>query len=284
MALGALSAQLPLIAYLPGQQLLPKTETRTTSDPSSLTVNQPGPVASGFSSTSGVTSLQHLLTQMQTQHQVQLAAQRYAQDHVQIQARQHLLQVQEEKLRAQHLLVVQLAQALAASKTSLATQQYLPELRPVAASIAGRSPSASPVSHCSLSWPTNTSETGAPKPDGMKIHGEWVSQSQFLRIYSLRSKQTCGSSSLDQAAAGRSMVVASIFNLPPKSVRDIWARKVGAEWTYAGWTERERHIHASHGSKTSGEEERNAGKKRKASMDEHAPVNKLPRLVVENRV
>ena len=40
------------------------------------------------------------------------------------------------------------------------------------------------------------------------------------------------------------MVVAGIYSLPPKTIRDIWARKVGAEWTAAEWTDRERHMHA----------------------------------------
>lgn len=109
-------------------------------------------------------------------------------------------------------------------------------------------------------------QSPVPPPNGMAINGEWVSREQFLSIYALRSKQTCGSGPMDQAAAGRSMVVAGIFHLPPKTIRDIWARKVGAEWTSAGWTERERHLHACEDAKTPEEEgSKNAGKKRKAS-------------------
>jgi hypothetical protein len=154
------------------------------------------------------------------------------------------LQAQQEQLRAQQQLVQQLTQALAMSQASHA-----------------QSPSISPV----LSHQSSARTSPLPQANGMFIHSEWVSREQLLRIYALRSKQTCGTGPMDQAAAGRSMVVAGIFHLPPKTIRDIWARKIGAEWTCAGWTERERHLHACDGSKSpEGDEERHVGSKSKA--------------------
>ena len=100
--------------------------------------------------------------------------------------------------------------------------------------------------------------------DGMIIDGERVSREKFLRIYELRSRKTCGSGPLDQASAGRSLVVAEMFDLPPKTIRDIWARKTGAVWTYSGWTEEERHRHwHSCDTSTSGDEQRQVGSKSK---------------------
>jgi hypothetical protein len=90
----------------------------------------------------------------------------------------------------------------------------------------------------------NSSSGSQSPPNGLTINGQWITPYQLLHIYSLRTKKTSGNSSIDQAAAGRSMVVAGIYSLPPKTIRDIWARKVGAEWTSAEWTDRERHMHA----------------------------------------
>merc|ERR1719198_2332350 len=109
------------------------------------------------------------------------------------------------------------------------------------------------------------------------IHGESVSREQLLRIYALRSKQTCGSAPMDQVAAGRSMVVAGIFHLPAKTIRDIWARKIGAEWTCAGWTERERHLHACGGTHEPGKDQRQVGSKSKLGPSRESGFMKFPR-------
>ena len=109
------------------------------------------------------------------------------------------------------------------------------------------------------------------------IHGEWVSREQLLRIYALRSKQTCGSAVMDQVSAGRSMVVAGIFNLPPKTIRDIWARKVGAEWTCAEWTDRERHLHACADTHELGEERQVGCKSKLGHSRAIAESVKIPR-------
>ena len=179
------------------------------------------------------------------------------------------LQAQQEQLHSQQHLVQQLTQALAASHTQ--AQQ------------ARLSVSPTPLSPTpqSLVFSTHSTANTSPTPqaDGMFIHGEWQSREQLLRIYALRSKQTCGSGPMDQAAAGRSMVVASIFHLPSKTIRGIWARQIGAEWTCSGWTERERHLHmnACAGNNEPGEEQRQVGSKYKVGRAGQSESAKIPR-------
>jgi hypothetical protein len=266
-----MATNLPALATMPMLSALraPSTTSATISHTPAAHGN-----VSGQTSPVSATQLQQLLCHLQAQEQsrqVESAAQQQAQQ----QAQQ--LQQQAQQLQAQQQLVQQLAQALVASHASQA--QLMRQQSPPPRSQRG---STSPVPGASMSpvqaagWSANNSarqspvpmfrQSPVPQPSGMTINGERVSAEQFLRIYALRSKQTCSGGPMDQAAAGRSMVVAGIFHLPPKTIRDIWARKIGAEWTNAGWTERERHLHACEGVKTPEEESReNAGKKRKAS-------------------
>lgn len=62
------------------------------------------------------------------------------------------------------------------------------------------------------------------------------------KIFQLRSRATAGEDPLEQAAAGRSAVVAAMMHVEPKTVRDLWNRTVGAEATRALWTEHECHL------------------------------------------
>jgi len=72
---------------------------------------------------------------------------------------------------------------------------------------------------------------------------EALTEAQAVAIYLLRSRQTCNQTPMELAAAGRSMVVAVMFRVKAKTVRDIWARKCWAEGTQAYWTEHERLMH-----------------------------------------
>ena len=193
----------------------------------------------------------------------------------------------ELSIEAQQQLVQQLAQALVETQASqallISRQCSSPLPNPNGSMWPDQRGSKSPVpqamspvmsfNHALSPVPTFKSastRTASPVPpaNGMTLNGEWISREQFLMIYALRSKQTCSSSAMDQAAAGRSMVVAGIYNVPPKTIRDIWARKIGAEWTSAGWTDRERHLHACEGAKTPEEEEaqQSTDKKRKPDV------------------
>lgn len=197
---------------------------------------------------------------MPTQAQAQALQAKQAQA---LQAQQ--LQAQQEQLRSQQQLVQQLTEALAVSHSQ--AQQ---------AGLASSPTSRSPV--FSSNTP-NSSSSGSPVPqaNGMMIHGESVSREQLLRIYALRSKQTCGSAPMDQVAAGRSMVVAGIFHLPAKTIRDIWARKIGAEWTCAEWTDRERHLHALADTNEPGEERQVGIKSKLGHSRPIAESAKIPR-------
>jgi hypothetical protein len=62
-------------------------------------------------------------------------------------------------------------------------------------------------------------------------NGERIAQEVVMEIYSLRSKSTCACTPKALSAAGRSVVVANMFAVSAKSVRDIWERKVAEHWT-----------------------------------------------------
>ena len=194
------------------------------------------------------------LQQLQTQQAQQMRAH-------QAQQAQQALDLQAQQLRA-HQRALQQQRALFQQTATLAANTTAQE------NIA-RSTVSVPAGHGAMWWPhlnpglngaasfpgsgvemAHKAQSKSPEQQGMTIDGEWLSREQLLRIYALRSKQTCGPGEMDQAAAGRSMVVAGIFQLPPTVVRDIWSRKLGAEWTSVGWTERERHLHACEKSKT----------------------------------
>ncbi|KAJ1492786.1 hypothetical protein T484DRAFT_2017740, partial [Baffinella frigidus] len=77
-------------------------------------------------------------------------------------------------------------------------------------------------------------------PPSITLHGVRVDAHKACKIFQLRSKSTAGDDPLDQAAAGRSTVVAEMMHVPTKAVRDIWSRSVGAEMTRSLWTEHEK--------------------------------------------
>jgi len=256
-------------AVLSALSALSALSSLRTSPIPPATMSPPPAGAAGAGGTTG--RLQQLLAQLQTQQAAQQAMQQHAHQAMQQHAQQaqnaqqaQQLQAQQQQIKAQQELVQQLTQALAAAQSS--QTQLRQSLSPVPGAMHAHC--MSPLPHASPLWPQSNSNSarGSPVPpaNGMTLNGEWVSRDQFLRIYTLRSKQTCGTSEMDQVAAGRSMVVAGIFHLPPKTIRDIWARTVGAEWTCAGWSDRERHIHMSGGREQDNREQQSETKKRKA--------------------
>jgi hypothetical protein len=79
-----------------------------------------------------------------------------------------------------------------------------------------------------------------PDPDGADVGGTFMSRERILRIYSLRSRHTCTSSSpIEASAAGRSAVVARIYGMPMDHVRDIWSRACASHITEPVWAEYE---------------------------------------------
>jgi hypothetical protein len=184
------------------------------------------------------------LKQLFQELQVRQLVQAQQTEQVQVQQAQRL-QVQLGQLRAQQHQVHQLAESLAMSNASRAQL------------LGGNT-------NTNLICQAQVQTIPVLPADGMIIDGERLSREKLLRIYELRSRKTCGPGPLDQASAGRSLVVAEMFDLPPKTIRDIWARKTGAVWTYSGWTEEERHRHWHPcDTSTSGDEQRQVGSKSK---------------------
>lgn len=70
------------------------------------------------------------------------------------------------------------------------------------------------------------------------------SEETVLAIYALRSRATCKKEDSDLAAAGRSSVVADMFDTTANVVRDLWTRKIYAETTRPHWTDNEALRHA----------------------------------------
>jgi len=212
--------------------------------------------ASSLAGASAASLLQQLLSELQRQN-----AQQESNAHVQAQLHSQQLQllVQQQRVNElkQALAASQVAHAQLASRTCASAAS--PGFSSLGTSLATANGSSPGLAH-SISGTTslgsgnsssssgshggNSSSGSQSPPNGLTINGQWITRDQLLHIYSLRTKKTSGNSSIDQAAAGRSMVVAGIYSLPPKTIRDIWARKVGAEWTSAEWTDRERHMHA----------------------------------------
>jgi hypothetical protein len=184
--------------------------------------------------------LKQLFQELQVRQLVQ------AQQTEQVQAQQaQRLQAQLGQLRAQQHQVHQLAESLAMSNASRAQL------------LGGNT-------NTNLICQAQVQTIPVLPADGMIIDGERLSREKLLRIYELRSRKTCGPGPLDQASAGRSLVVAEMFDLPQKTIRDIWARKTGAVWTYSGWTEEERHRHWHPcDTSTSGDYQRQVGSKSK---------------------
>jgi len=91
-----------------------------------------------------------------------------------------------------------------------------------------------------------------PVAEGLNVNGQWLTKDQVLQVYALRSRQTCGSGSMEQASAGRSAVVADLFHITAQAVRDIWTRKLGAELTKTMWTDHEELLYACDKYKSAG--------------------------------
>lgn len=60
-----------------------------------------------------------------------------------------------------------------------------------------------------------------------------------IQIYALRSRATSGTSPMELAAAGRSAVVAEMYKVSSKTVKNIWTRKCWTDATAPYWTEHE---------------------------------------------
>ena len=83
------------------------------------------------------------------------------------------------------------------------------------------------MSGCSRSQePELDSGVSTPaEPEGADVGGTFLSRERILQIYSLRSRYTCSARSpIEKTAAGRSAVVARIYNMPVEHVLDIWRR------------------------------------------------------------
>mmetsp|Transcript_19614 Transcript_19614/g.48132 ORF Transcript_19614/g.48132 Transcript_19614/m.48132 type:complete len:592 (+) Transcript_19614:318-2093(+) len=65
-----------------------------------------------------------------------------------------------------------------------------------------------------------------------------LSKQQALDIYSMRSPTTTNDTTL-QAVAGKSSMVAEMYGVSPKTIRDIWNRKTWAQVTRGLWTQEE---------------------------------------------
>ena len=75
---------------------------------------------------------------------------------------------------------------------------------------------------------------------GMELDGKWLTKAQVLNIFALRSRKTATDSEMDQTCAGRSPVVGGVFSISAKSVRDVWSRSLGAQFTRPEWTIQEK--------------------------------------------
>ena len=245
--------------------LAPSSALAQASAPALLVSSSSGSSLAGASAAS---LLQQLLSELQRPNPQQesnapVQAQLHSQQLQQLLVQQQRVKELKQALAASQVVHAQLASRTCASAASPGFSSVGTSLTTANGSIPGLARSISdPTSLASgsipglahsISDPTSLasgnycgkSSSGSQRPpNGLTMNGQWITRDQLLHIYSLRSKKTCGNSSIDQAAAGRSMVVAGIYSLPPKTIRDIWARKVGAEWTAAEWTDRERHMHA----------------------------------------
>lgn len=86
------------------------------------------------------------------------------------------------------------------------------------------------------------SDSGISTPaesDGVYIGDTFYSREHILRIYSLRSRYTCGDSLslVEKTAAGRGAIVAHIHNMPVEHVRRIWNRACASHITELVWAE-----------------------------------------------
>ena len=75
--------------------------------------------------------------------------------------------------------------------------------------------------------------------DGVYIGDTFYLREKILRIYSLRSRYSCGDSLslVEKTAAGRSAIVARIHNMPVEHVRSIWNRACASHITELVWAE-----------------------------------------------
>ena len=68
--------------------------------------------------------------------------------------------------------------------------------------------------------------------EGADVGGTFLSRDRILQVYSLRSRHTCSARTpIERTAAGRSAVVAHIYNMPVEYVRDIWSRACASHIT-----------------------------------------------------
>lgn len=81
--------------------------------------------------------------------------------------------------------------------------------------------------------------------EGIELDGTWLTKAQVLHIFALRSRKSCSDSKMDQTCAGRSPVVAGVFNVSAKSVRDIWNRTLGVHFTRPEWSIQEHLVHVN---------------------------------------
>lgn len=65
-----------------------------------------------------------------------------------------------------------------------------------------------------------------------------LSKQQAINIYSMRSPDTTSDPAL-QVVAGKSSMVAEMYSVSPKTIRDIWNRKTWTQVTRGMWTEKE---------------------------------------------
>jgi len=114
-------------------------------------------------------------------------------------------------------------------------------LRPAPAHFHYNGPSPEMVKSSSqMPIDSEMSTPSHPDPNDADIGGTFMPRERILRIFSLRSRHTCTSSSpMEKSAAGRSAVVARIYGMPVGYVRDIWSRACASQITEPVWAEYE---------------------------------------------
>ncbi|KAJ1495602.1 hypothetical protein T484DRAFT_1762053 [Baffinella frigidus] len=87
--------------------------------------------------------------------------------------------------------------------------------------------------------PSITVQT-SPIAPSITVQGTRIDGHKACKIFQLRCRASAGDDPMEQAAAGRSTVVAEMMHVAPKAVRDIWSRSVGAQFTRSLWSEHEK--------------------------------------------
>jgi len=65
-------------------------------------------------------------------------------------------------------------------------------------------------------------QQGLPQQQQQPGHQPGAQGSNIIEVYKLRSKATCEKTDMNMAAAGRSVIVAEMFQMTPAEVRNIW--------------------------------------------------------------